>query len=233
MRRTIGALTSLLKSSHTLIACVLLVSFAAHVAEAQSGRRTEKRGASPPVAVPAETPAPVKPQPKKPTGPQTPLLVAFDMAQSLDLTFLSPERVQTWVSKRLSDSSSLLVTEGGRINRKEAIERAKNSTETFVVWVQLEEGYYSVDQRSDSSRPNMENFRINYYVYSPVTGKAKDSGVVYLNYRQSIVDLGRIRNEATCYPNVRGNEYVLLQASLEVARRIMNKFDLPVPPVCP
>ena len=59
------------------------------------------------------------------------------------------------------------------------------------------------------------------------------TGVVYLNYRQSILDLGRIRTEATCYPNVRGNEYVLLQASLEVARRIMKKFDLPVPPVCP
>ena len=215
------------------MACVLLVILAAHVAQAQSGRRADKRGASPPVPVSVETPAPAKPQPKKPTEPQTSLLVVLDMAQSLDMAFHFPERIQTWIAKRLSDSSALAVTEGGKDNRKEAITRAKNSTDTFVIWVQLEEGYYSVDQRSDSSRPNMENFRINYAIYTPVTGKAKDSGVVYLNYRQSIVDLGRIRNEATCYPNVRGNEYVLLQASLEVARRIINKFDLPIPPVCP
>jgi hypothetical protein len=213
--------------SLTAVAFLLLLLLTMSGAEAQSGRRAPK---SPSPSQPTPTPTPAATPVKPVTQPQISLVVVGDIPQSLYFSFPFPERMQTWVTKRLRDSTALSVVDGGRGNRKEAINRAKAATEVYIIFLQLDAGNFA---RSSSSGTNMEEVYISYSILSPVTGKAKTGGVVYLGRGGSPVGLGGIRTGPTCYPGVTGNDLYLLEASLAVADRIMGAFNLPTPPVCP
>jgi hypothetical protein len=137
--------------------------------------------------------------------------------------------VQQWVAQRLRESAALEVAVGDRGSRGDAVKRAKASTEGFVIFLQVEESNLGTDVTRTSN--NLNDIRISYSVLSPVTGKSKSSGIVYANQR-STIGIGQGRTLPLCYPGVRGNEYILLQASLEVAERIMSVLSVPVPPLC-
>jgi hypothetical protein len=206
----------------------LLILFAVSSAQAQSGRRLPKGSA--PAPTPEPSTQPEKPQvAQTPAQPQISLLVISDISQSLYFSVPFPERVAGWVSKRLSDSSALAVAEGERANRGAAIKRAKASTQGFVIFLQVEENGTS-PAITRNGRANLDDVSISYAVFAPVTGKAQSSGVVYLN-QSSTIGIGQGRTIA-CYPGVRGNDYLLLRASLEVANRIMSVLNVPEPPLC-
>ena len=217
-----------LNTSSLTIVVFLLIFFATESVQAQSGRRLPKGSA------PAPTPEPST-QPEKlavtqaPAQPQISLIVMSDISQSLYFSVPFPERVPGWVTQRLRDSQALAVAEGNRANRSEAVKRAKAMTEGFVIFIQLEESGFS-PAVSRTGNANIEDISIRYAIFTPVTGKAQSSGVVYLSQR-STIGVGR-RTTPICYPGVRGNDYALLQASLEVANRIMSVLNVPEPPLC-
>lgn len=214
-----------LNASSLPVIAFFLILLLISTAQAQSGRRLPK-GSSPqpePPAEPEKKPA----QPQTPLQPQMHVLVVSDISMSLNFSVPFPERVQQWVAQRLRDSSALEVAVGDRANRSEAVKRAKASTEGFVIFLQVEESGFS-PAMSRTGRSNLEDVTISYSVLSPVTGKSKSSGVVYLNQR-STIGIGRGRTGPLCYPGVRGNEYTLLIASLEVADRIMNALNVAAP----
>src|SRR5215212_1560432 len=84
-----------------------LLNLGGSVAQAQSGRRTQKG-----VPSPAPVPAPPDPQPSPAprAQPQISLFVVSDIPQSVYLSVNFPERIPGWVVKRLKDSSALKVT---------------------------------------------------------------------------------------------------------------------------
>jgi hypothetical protein len=215
------------------ILVVTLLFLVGSAVQAQSGRRMKPGGATAP-APSTQTPQPEMPKTpaKLPAQPQLPLLVIGSASQTLYMSFPFPEKMQAWVAKRLRDGAGLMVTQGEGINRNAAIKRAKSETETFIIWVQLDEEPFDSPTTSDGRR-NFEKFHINYYVLSPVTGKAKFSGVVYLGQSSPTVNVGG-NAVPTCYPDIRDRgDYLLLQASIEVANRIMSKLNVPIPPICP
>ena len=53
-----------------------------------------------------------------------------------------------------------------------------------------------------------------------------------VDFFEKILAAGCHGRADSCYPNVRGDDYRLLQGSLEVATRVIESFDLPVPPLC-
>lgn len=218
-----------LNTSSLLVVASLLVFLAAGSIEAQSGRRAPKP-ASP--SVPAPTPQPEPPaQPKTPAQPQIPLLVLSNISHDMYMSIVSPERIQRWVAKRLRDASALAVAEGESVSRKEAINRAKAAKEGFIIFLQIDQmGFYTT--LPGTARPNYDDMRINYSIFSPVTGKAKSSGVVYLNQRSSIIGIGRGQGLPVCYPGVSRDDYMLIEASLEVASRIMNALSVSAAPPC-
>jgi hypothetical protein len=227
MRRTRPFPSSLL-----IFASLLLFLSVQGAALAQSGRRAPKgSGTATPAPTPTQTEQTPPVQAKAPAQPQISLLVVSDISQTLYLAIPFPERVQTWVAKRLRDSSALAVMEGERANRSEAIKRAKASTDTFVIFLRVDESNATLIARP--GRPNVGGISIGYFIIAPVTGKTQSSGVVYVNERSTSIGIGRGRSVPLCFPGVRGNDLLLLEASLEVASRIISALDVPAPPLCP
>jgi hypothetical protein len=212
------------------VSLLLFVVAAPCAIQAQSGRRNPKGSPSPPSPPPQAEPTPT-PMPKTPVQPQIKVLVIGDIAQSIYISVPFPEKVPAWIAKRLRDASALSVMEGEMASRGEAVKRAKASTDTFIVFVRVDE----TDSGAASprtNRSNLDNVHISYYVYAPVTGKAQSSGVVYMNQRSTIIGIGRTGIPPTCYPGIRGNDLYLLQASLEIASRVMSALHVSAPPPC-
>jgi hypothetical protein len=220
-----------IKMASVLVVASLLVFVGCRVAEAQSGRRAPKATSPSPTVAP--TPEPEQAQParaKTPAQPQIPLLILGNISSDISFSIPAPERMQEWVAKRLRDSSALAVSGGEMVSRKEAINRAKAAKEGFIIYLQFDQ--LGISTTPGGARPNFDDMRINYSVLAPETGKAKASGVVYLNERSTLVGIGRGRNIPVCYPGVSADDYKLIQASLEVAARIMSALGVSAPPVC-
>jgi hypothetical protein len=219
-------------SSFLLFASLLMFLAVPCATQAQSGRRTATgKGSATPAPSPAPTATPPPAQAGPPIRPQHSLLVLSDISQNLYFSVPFPERVQTWVTKRLRESPVLEVASGDRANRSEAIKRAKASAGSFVLFIRLDETGSS-PAMTGTRGANLDDVSISYSLFSPVTGKAKSSGVVYLSQRNTIIGGGPGSTLPLCYPNVRGTDYILLQASLEIASRIMAALNIPETPLC-
>lgn len=205
-----------------MLAVVILI---ANVAMAQAGRHVPKPSATP--STPQPTPGPGV-APKAAVKPEFTLKVMSDITMNTYVDFLAPERMPTWVVDRLQKASLLDVSTGAPVNRAEAAKLARAETQAFIVWLQLEEDQLS---RNPGNRAGSGEVWINYYVFAPVSGKTKTWGRVVLSQTGRKVDSSPTVLRS-CYPGLRGEDYFLLQASLEVATRIIENFDLPVPPVC-
>lgn len=201
-----------------------LLIFASNGLMGQAGRRVQK-----PAATPTPPPPEPTPSPKPIAKPQLTLKVVSDPGMTTYLVFPFPEHMQEWVVDRLKKSQLLDVTVGARANRSEAVRLAKEETEVFIVWVQLEDSQLP-DGRNAGNRAGSGEVWINYSILSPRTGKTKTFGKVVLS--EIAPRAGSANVLRTCYPTVRGDEYLLLQGSLEVATRIFQSFDVPVPPLC-
>ena len=220
-----------IKVASVLVVASLLLFGAVRCAEAQSGRRGAPKAASPSAPAPTPEPEPTQAaQAKTPAQPQISLLILSNISSDIYLSIPSPERMQAWVAKRLRDASALAVAEGESVSRKEAINRAKAAKEGFIIYLQFDQ--LGIASTAPGARPNLDDMRISYSILAPETGKAKASGVVYLNERSTLVGIGRGRNVPVCYPGVSADDYKLIQASIEVAARIMSALSVSAPPVC-
>jgi hypothetical protein len=191
----------------------------------QAGRKIPASKPAPPKSEPAPSPTP---EPRKPRKPKFTLRIVQDVSQTLYTSFPFPERLETWTINRLKKSPLLEVSLGDHANRAQAVRLAKAETEAYIIWLQLEEDNLEPDRTGH--RAALQD-RINFEILAPETGKQKYAGTIFITQTSRGIGLGRI--ELVCYPGVRGDDYLLLQASLEVAARIMDYLDVPVPPACP
>jgi hypothetical protein len=199
------------KRSIALVA-VSLVVFAT-AAQAQSGRRLPNRNEPPPnTAPPAQVESVEKPSSEKPAKMQ--IMVVRYQSDGAFSTFYS-DLVQRGCLERLKADSSATVIAGRDMNRKEATDYAKNSTDTYVLW--LEWDY----DRFNGGRVEQGSF-VQYYLYVPGTGKAKTSGRVYQgDYRPRVGGVGLpIPNGAASV------EYALKECGKEIARRIIDSLGI-------
>lgn len=209
------------------LAAAALLLIGAHGAVGQAGRKLPQSRPAPPKSEPTPSPTP---ETAKPTKPQFTLKVVRDISQTLYLSFPFPERMETWTVSRLQKSSLLAISAGDQTNHAEAVRLAKAETEAYTVWLQLEEDPMVKPDQAGRHQPAGQ-VRINFSILAPVTGKTKYSSVVFL--AQSGRGVGLRNIQSVCYPGVRGDDYLLLEASLEAAARIMDYLKVPVPPACP
>jgi hypothetical protein len=211
-----------------LVSVLLLVSV--NSISAQSGRRVPK-GTLPtptPAPEPEETP---KPAPKAEIKPEYTIKVVSYLPLSLNQEFPYPENMPRWVVERLRSSKLLEVEYQSSANRKEAIEMAKDSEQAFVLLVELDENSFG-DPQSRRTKAESGNIWINFYLYTPVTGKVKQQGRAM--FRPELLNNNRqiLSTNRNCYPP-NNSDYLLREASFEVAERILSGFNLSVPPfVC-
>lgn len=206
------------------MASVAAILFSAGTILGQSGRPVPKRPPASPV--PAATPEPAVQQ-ERPPKPYT-LKVLADIPQAGYFAFPFPERSKTWTVEQLKRSPLLEVRDLGMATRREAIERAENETEAFVVLLQMEADPIYL---SPGSRAAAGEIYIDFWVYLPVTGKVKQTGRVRLS-QTSRDGIGRSPVLRTCRPDLSRDDFLLYTASMEISDRIMSSWNIPLPKAC-
>jgi hypothetical protein len=185
--------------------------------EAQSGRHVKRpdSSASPAPAVAAE-PAQQAPAASKPEPPKQKLIAGMDeLSRSINIPQYMVSAVWDGFLDRFRKYSSLRVTTEN-MGRREAIERAKKETESYVVLLQVETEY--LNSGGGAGQVNSNDLLVSYSIYSPGTGKIKSSGRVYVRSSRSILG-GRL-------PTGRVADSQLYQAGRETADRIISALNL-------
>ena len=209
-------------------ACALVLTvfvFSAAGTNAQAGRKVPKVSSPPPA--PTATPEPVT-RSTPPPKPDFTLKVIADIQPNAFYAFPMPERMQAWVVERLRKSSLLDVRDGGKANRRDAINQARSEAEAYVVLLQLEDDDFG--RQDIAGRVRAGQVWINVSVLSPVTGKTKHSRKIVLNEELRTSTLPKVIRP--CLAGVYGNDVYLLEASLKAAEYVMQAFSVPVPPGC-
>jgi hypothetical protein len=116
--------------------------------------------------------------------------------------------------EKFHEVSSITLATDKNMGRKQAVDRAKKETESFVVLLQL-----LIDNISARSagEVNPESLIVSYIVFSPVSGKVKEQGRVYVRPSRSI--LGQR------LPTGRVVDSQLNEAGRETASRVMSALD--------
>ena len=158
--------------------CMLLLLNASPVSQAQSGRRPPKRPTSPDPLPPKQEEPPIKPSSDQNSGPKIPVKVAWQLRYIGSSTIYS-RTVQEACLERLSQSGSIKATTAlDEMNRKQAIDLAKASPDTYVLWFELDlDSTYN--DRSGSGNVPPQYLSVRFELYTPTTGKTKTSGHIY------------------------------------------------------
>lgn len=214
------------KSSVILFAGIFMCLFA-NFSNAQSGRRIPEKSKpeTTEISIPELKPEATAEKPS--VEPLHKLQVFSNVRSTYASQFIFPERMHRWLVDRLRNSQLLDVSMGSFASLGEAKKIAQKETETFIVLVELDEENFPSPPRQGSSRGEVT---IKYFVLLPGTGKIKFTGSVYI-HPAFISNRDRVLNQKSlCYPDVSGDSLYLLEASIETAERILNKFKLPIPP---
>ena len=198
---------------------VLLATVSA--ASAQAGRRISKTPTPQPTPEPTVPKPTPKPTPEPDVKPEFKFRVVADIPLTVFQDFTRPEDIARWVVLRLENSPLVEIKSNVSGTQKKAKEAAVAApADEYVVYLQ-----FNVNSTfsGGGARTNEGDVWIEYAVLLPQTGKNKFRDRVFL--RQGSVPQSR----RACYPSMRYADYMLLQASIEVADNIMAKFNVPLP----
>jgi hypothetical protein len=117
---------------------------------------------------------------------------------------------------------------GDRVNRKEASDAAKKSSDTYVLWFQLRSDAGFNSEPGMTSSEYLRDLYVDYTIFAPATGKQKTMGHVYPRQRLP-GGVGLPAPTATPW----GAEYMLRRAGRETADRLLDILGLSRPPDIP
>jgi len=211
----------------SVAAAALLITFTAIPAVAQSGRRLPN---SKPVVAPQpeETPTPAPVVPKKTKKPFS-VVVGIDRDSFAYLPLQYYSLALEGCTESIDKSPSVqVVAQESYMNRGEAVRRAKNETENYIVWLQLR------GESLDAERGinNISEIYVEYAVLAPGTAKQIAAGRTYQRaLRKGDVVVGPA-------PSSRRNEvfgqYMIREAARDAGKRVLEALSVPagrtVPP---
>jgi hypothetical protein len=203
--------------SYKFTLALLVLVLCALSAQAQSGRR--KTPPPPAAPIPTPTPEPTPVPKKKEENPEVVFFVITDRQEDHGLIPLSFHTVaQRGCADRLRSRSSAEVdAPHGDIGRGRAIEKAKSSTNTYVILLTLQ---------PDTMVRASNDIQLDFTVFGPTTAKVVMTGRSYINpNRAGPVTVGR-----TGIPTGVYREQWFREAGEEVADRILKKLKLNAPP---
>ena len=199
---------------YSITLALLIVALCALSIQAQSGRRQQK--APPAAPIPSPTPEPTPTPKKDDKEPDLAFLVGVDRHNSPASIPLAFHRAaQEGCADRLRKRSSADVDVPYRdMNRGEAIEKAKSSSNTYVVLLTLQ---YDIAARS------YDDIQLEFVVFAPTTAKVMITGRSYINSSR----VGPVIAGPTGrLPQGVFRESWLRQAGEDAADRILKKLDL-------
>lgn len=202
----------------TLIFCGFVLLAATSMAQAQSGRRVPKPLPPEPAPPPTSETAVKKPE-AKPETPRLSLIVSIDERSSFTYIPLYFYRAaMDGCLSRLKEASNVKVTAEKEMTRGEAVKRAKSQTESYVVWLQLDNDAFD--------RVRAEDLFVRYTVFAPGTAAVKADGRAYQGYRRGRGTIGSPvpRSGGGLY-----TEYLLKEAGRDAAERVMQELGVHLP----
>jgi len=196
-----------------LIVCFSMILSFSEAASAQSGRKNKNASSpQPPVAVEPKTDAPANPPPKK-AAPLATIIVGGDKNGSTLYTLAYyVEDAMAGCMDRIKESSRLETIGGGNMTRKDAIDRAKRETASYVLWLEV---------RTERD-PAQTNLTITYYVFTPQTAKIFTSGHVYVG--DTTASTGPVGVGVPSVTKRMPIDYQVKEAGREIADRVVSKF---------
>ena len=163
---------------------VLASSAALRATSVQSGRRGAKPGGKQPPQ-PVET---VKTSPEGSAAEKAPAAESADAqrpAAKFKLVVAGRIESKTWKQRatdvynkfilRLGESQAVAVNSLGLVKREDALKRAREDGETYLVWIDLEKDSY----QDGSLVFNSPDLQVKYQIYAPGAGEAKTKGKVF------------------------------------------------------
>ena len=214
----VGLKTSLIRSFVLLALSLAMLSGAA---QAQSGRRLPNRSDPPPThpstapSIPAEQPAPTKPD-----KPRQQLVVSKSTSDSFSNYYA--DLVVRSCLDRLKEGANASVSLGREMNRKEASDLAKAATDTHVLWLE-----WDFDRMgSSASSQSQYNSYINYYLYTPGTGKIKTSGRVHPGDYRNRTGVGGVGIPLPVPNSAASLEFMLKESGHEIAQRVIDSLNI-------
>ena len=207
-----------------LAAAVLLMSHGSS-ASGQSGRRPPKKMESPDPLPPKQEEPPIKP-PEDKSKSRIPIKVAWYLRDVMDSSMLA-HVVQSGCLDRLAQSNSVSATPTDDVNRKQASDMAKASTDTYVLWFEFEYdtgGLRPTPGGLDPSRA--QQMSVRYEVFAPGTGKTRTSGHLFQRVRTP----GGVPLPIPSPGSTAAIEYSFRYMGREMADRLLDALNLPHPP---
>jgi hypothetical protein len=132
--------------------------------------------------------------------------------------------------ERTQKAAAVKVRTGKEMNRKEAIDAAKASKDTYVVWFQLQQDRADTEHANTSVLGgNPYGLYVDYFIYEPGTGKTKAAGHVYQRTNRGV---GGAPWPAPTPRTTGAAEYSLRYAGVEFAERVLDTLNvLTTPPI--
>jgi len=124
--------------------------------------------------------------------------------------------------ERLHESPAVDVRTGKDMNRKEASDVAKKSSDTYVVWLELQSDRTSNSPTSSMDSAYARSFYVNYVVFAPGADKTKASGHVYQRNR----GVGGVPYPGQSPQTSSSAEYSLRYAGRETADRVLDALGI-------
>jgi hypothetical protein len=172
---------------------------------------------------PPKSPAPAPEEAKteqpasKPEQPKQKLIAGIDeLTRSINIPQYMSRQVIEGFTDEFSKLSSVAVTTE-RMQRRDAIERAKKETATYVVLLQLETEYLSSSGGIGQVSP--DEVLVTYTIFTPGTGKVKSNGRIYARSSRGGILGGR-------FPTGGISDSQLYQTGREAADRVMSALGM-------
>jgi hypothetical protein len=213
----------------SLFLCALFLLGVVAIAEGQSGRRVPKRSTAPDPLPPAQSEPPINPPSPQNEKVAIPILLAM-YRPDIGSSGIYARVVIDGFMERTQKAAAVKVRTGKEMNRKEAIDAAKTSKDTYLVWFQLQADV------ADAQHPRVTtmggdpfSLYIDYFIYEPGTGKTKAAGHVYQRSNRGV---GGAPWPAPSPRSTGAAEYTLRYAGVELAERVLDTLNvLTTPPI--
>ena len=197
---------------------LLLLSCVTYV-QAQSGRRSTTTPTTPSVSGTKPVEKVTKP------APRITLLVGVEnRSPFLNIPYYLSDTVLENCMQRLNDSADVVPRSVGRgMERADAVRRAKEEKEAYVVWLQVES---DVVDSGRQQKEGPDELYVRYTIFEPQTGKVRQSGRTH----KQIYKTGRggVSTPTSTRNGPLYSEYALKQAAREAAERILESFEVKI-----
>jgi len=124
--------------------------------------------------------------------------------------------------ERLHESPAVDARTAKDMSRKEASDVARKSSDTYVVWLELQSDRMSNSPTSGMDPAYAQSFYVNYVVFAPGADKTKASGHVYQRNRGA----GGLPYPGQSPRTSSSAEYSLKYAGRETADRVLDSLGI-------